>query len=192
MFVGDANVSSSFMAPKEKGEGEWRVTFQDTFGADEVKSSCRLFSCFWWTKSASVGRIDPSGSKHPQETKRAQKWSKFKMVRMLLNQDNIVVLVVSIPMERTTLKSEYIWESYCSLKFVPNNKKTSQSQHSATWEVIWMTCGRPIGTHKANVAAQSTKQVDPQKGDAATPQVDTWQVGGRCVIWCGPDRKSVV
>ena len=64
------------------------------------------------------------------------------------------------------------------MKFVPNTKK-HQSQHFAMWQAVWMACGRPSGTHKDNVVAQSKKQVDPQKGDVVAPQVNTWKVGGR-------------
>lgn len=57
-------VGSSFMATKDKAEGEGRVTSQDTCSVDKVQRICRLFSCFWKTKSYSVGRIDPSVSRH--------------------------------------------------------------------------------------------------------------------------------
>ena len=41
-FAEGASVSSSLMALKEKFEGDGRVTFQDTCGADIVHNSCRL------------------------------------------------------------------------------------------------------------------------------------------------------
>jgi hypothetical protein len=54
------------------------------------------FSCFWRTKSSSVGRIDPGGSRDTHRTKRAYESSKIKVIRMISNQDQSVDLVVLI------------------------------------------------------------------------------------------------
>ena len=63
-FAKVAGVSASLMASKDKGEGEGRVTYETFVRAEKVLRSDILFSCFWRTKSSSVGRIDPGGSKH--------------------------------------------------------------------------------------------------------------------------------
>jgi len=80
-FVEVAGVGSSLMAPKDKGEGEGRVIYQTFVSVDKVQRSGILFSCFWKTKSSSVGRIDPGGSRHMQKSQRTQKGVKFNVVR---------------------------------------------------------------------------------------------------------------
>ncbi len=56
----------------------------------------------------------------------------------------------------------------------------SKSTKGAIWHSHRILCGSevnsPTGTHKDDVAAQSTNQVDPQVGDMTTPQVDKWAV----------------
>ena len=42
-FAEDVGVSSLLMASKDKGEGEGRVTYQDTCGANDVQSCQIIF-----------------------------------------------------------------------------------------------------------------------------------------------------
>ena len=66
-----AGIGSSLKALKNKGEGDGSETFFRTLVMQtRYKEVTDYFSCFWRTKSSSVGRIDPSGSK---DTHRGQK-----------------------------------------------------------------------------------------------------------------------
>jgi len=49
------------------------------------KEVANYVSCFWRTKSSSVGRIDPGGSRDTHRTKRAYGSLKTKVIRMILN-----------------------------------------------------------------------------------------------------------
>jgi len=49
------------------------------------KEIATYFSCFWRTKSSSMGRIDPSGSRDTHRTNRTQESSKLKAFRLCLN-----------------------------------------------------------------------------------------------------------
>ena len=97
MFVEDAGVGSSLKASKKKGEGDGRVTFFRTLVVHTLNTAVADYCwCFWRTKSSSLGSTDPGGSRDTHRTKRAYENSKIEVIRMMLNQDQSVDLVILI------------------------------------------------------------------------------------------------
>ena len=66
------------------------------------------FSCFWRTERSSVGRIDLGGSRDTHRIKRAYESSKIKVIRMLLNWDQRVDLVVLITIVQLVHQSKLV------------------------------------------------------------------------------------
>jgi len=67
-------VGSSLKALKNKGEEHGSETFSRRLWCRHgIEKVSYYFSCFWRTKSSSVGRIDPGGSRETHRTKMAQK-----------------------------------------------------------------------------------------------------------------------
>ena len=60
------------------------------------KEVANYFSCFWRTKSSSMGSIDAGGSRDTHRTMRAYGILKIKMIRILSNYDLSVDLIVLI------------------------------------------------------------------------------------------------
>jgi hypothetical protein len=79
-FAEDAGVGSSLMAPKNKGEGEGRVTYQDTCGADNVQKVADYFHAFGGPKAPQWGgliQVAPDTCRSPRGLRNGQnsKWS---------------------------------------------------------------------------------------------------------------------
>ena len=92
--------------------------FQDTYDVDKVQRSWKLFfSCFWRTKSSSMGSIDLGGSRDTHRTKRSYGSLKIRLFRMLSNQDHSVDLVILISTMWKVCQFELVWGRMSQSKF---------------------------------------------------------------------------